>query len=131
MWAIINNSTAIIWVDGTPVRPGQMIQVAIVPEGVRKLAQVNPNIRVVSTSELRVIRRPIRPAVYRTGRGITTRLESVGIQVEESPEVYDLQRILREKTMAELRKILKNLGGSSKRTDKKQDLINKILELIE
>ena len=131
MWAIINNSTAIIWVDGTPVRPGQMIQVAIVPEGVKKLAQTNPSIKVIPTSELRVIRRPIRPAIYRTGRGITTKLESVGIQFEESPEAYDLQRILQEKTMAELRKILKNLGGSSKRTDKKQDLINKILELIE
>jgi len=131
MWAVINNSTAIIWVDGTPVHPGQMIQVDVVPEGVRKLAQVNHNIRVVSVSELRVIRRPIRPAVYRTGRGITTRLESVGINIEESSEAYDLQQILQEKSMAELRKILKNLGGKSQRTDKKQDLINKILEIIE
>jgi len=131
MWAIINNSTAIIWVDGTPVHPGQMIQVAVVPEGVRKLSQANPNIKVVSTSELRVIRRPIRPTVYRIGRGITTRLESVGINVEESSEAYDLQQILQEKSMAELRKILKNLGGKLQRTDKKQDLINKILEIIE
>jgi len=42
----------------------------------------------------------------------------------------DFEAVLQDKTMAELRKILKNLGGKSERTDKKQDLINKIIDLV-
>jgi len=45
-------------------------------------------------------------------------------------EKQDLETVLQEKSMAELRKILKNLGGKSQRTDKKDDLVSKILDLV-
>ena len=55
-----------------------------------------------------------------------TEKEEVG-EIKEK----DLSEILNSKSMAELRRILKNLGGKPARSDKKQDLIDKILSLIE
>ena len=58
---------------------------------------------------------------------VDTAIESTdNTKVEEQ----DLEAVLSEKNIAELRRILKNLGGKSQRNDKKSDLISKILDLV-
>ena len=65
---------------------------------------------------------PSKPSIESSTEGKTE---------EGKIEGEDLSKVLTTKTMAELRKILKNLGGKASRSDKKQDLIDKILDLIE